>query len=85
MALYQNSAIYFQYTDICARSHSRCALEGDIFWDDDFLAAVDNHNVSYPVFVSSTTGEQDYSSVVGKYDTYTVMAIAYTPLFEINI
>lgn len=56
-------------TNICARSHSRCALEEDTIWDGDFLATVDNNNVTYPVFVSSSTGSQDYSGVVGKCNT----------------
>ncbi|XP_045201241.2 patched domain-containing protein 3-like [Mercenaria mercenaria] len=55
-----------KFSDVCARSHSRCAVEGNIFWDEEFFKAIDNNNVTYPVFVSSSAGGQDYSSVVGK-------------------
>ncbi|KAL4219932.1 hypothetical protein ACF0H5_020344 [Mactra antiquata] len=54
-----------KYTDICARVQSRCAVDGEMFWDPDFLAAVDLKQVTYPRFTTSSTGTSDYSSDLG--------------------
>ncbi|WAR27803.1 PTHD3-like protein [Mya arenaria] len=54
------------YNDICARAYGICAVDGSIFWNNEFLAAVDAGNVTFPVFVSSIVGNVYYNLNVDK-------------------
>ncbi|XP_060597853.1 patched domain-containing protein 3-like [Ruditapes philippinarum] len=53
------------FSDVCAISNSQCSLGGELFWDPDFLTAVDNNVVTYPEFNSTTKGTQNYARDVG--------------------
>ena len=38
------------YEDICARTLLGCSVDGDFFFSDSFLTALDNNSISYPLF-----------------------------------
>ncbi|XP_045201235.2 patched domain-containing protein 3-like [Mercenaria mercenaria] len=54
-----------RYSDICARVKNRCAVDGELFWDPEFLAAVDSNQVTYPRFTTSATGTTNFASDLG--------------------
>lgn len=54
-----------KYTEICARADNRCAVDGELFWNEEFLKSVDSDQVTYPRFTTSTTGTTDYASDLG--------------------
>ncbi|KAH3806527.1 patched domain-containing protein 3-like isoform X2 [Dreissena polymorpha] len=55
----------FTFKDLCAKAYGACALGGSIFWDADFLSAVGNRKVTYPMFRSSAVGMVNYASLAG--------------------
>ena len=55
-------------TDICAKSFSSCAIDGDVFVDSEFSTAANSGSVSYPYFVHSTRGPMYYEQIVGGAD-----------------
>ncbi|XP_045205429.2 patched domain-containing protein 3-like [Mercenaria mercenaria] len=59
-----------EFSDFCAITHTQCAVEGDLFWDTDFLLAVDNDNVTYPEFTTTKAGTQSYVSDIGGKQTF---------------
>ncbi|WAQ97511.1 hypothetical protein MAR_030201 [Mya arenaria] len=54
-----------KFSDLCVRAYDACAVDGSIFWDADFLTAVDHGTVSYPAFISTTVGSVNYASRLG--------------------
>lgn len=61
-ALYNGANIKF--SDFCANVNNNCAVEGDLFWSPEFLAAVVNKNVTYPIFTSPKLGAVSYASYI---------------------
>jgi hypothetical protein len=57
--------LIFQLTDICAKINQRCAIGGELFVDEEFIAAVDAKKVTYPEFNSSTRGVIYYAPRLG--------------------
>ena len=52
-------------SDICAKSFSSCAIDGDVFVDTEFSTAANSGPVSYPYFIHSTRGPIYYEQLVG--------------------
>ncbi|WAR27804.1 PTHD3-like protein [Mya arenaria] len=44
------------FNDICARAYGICAVDGSIFWNNEFLAAVDAGNVTFPSATTDANG-----------------------------
>lgn len=53
-----------KFSDICAISNHSCWVGGDIFWNEEFLLAVENKKVTFQVFPLST-GLYRYSPYIG--------------------
>ena len=56
---------HLKFSDVCAIAQSRCSVDGELFWDPDFLAAVDSDQITYPRFTTAAFGTTDYSSDLG--------------------
>ncbi|XP_053403808.1 patched domain-containing protein 3-like isoform X2 [Mercenaria mercenaria] len=54
-----------QFSEICAKAFSKCYIDGDIVWDADFITAVENDQLTYPVFLSPTFGPRYYAFNTG--------------------
>ena len=52
-------------SDICAKRYSNCAIDGDVFVDNEFSTAASSGPISYPYFIHSTRGPIYYEQLVG--------------------
>lgn len=59
-----------RFRDFCAVKQNLCVAEGELFWDPDFLRAVDNKKVTYPSFTTTSSGTRNYASDVGGKKTF---------------
>ena len=53
------------FSDICAAFYGECSVDGDLFFNAEFLTAVDSNSVTYPEFTITTSGSENYESNIG--------------------
>ena len=53
------------FSDICAAYYGECSVDGDLFFNVEFLTAVDSNSVTYPEFATTTSGSENYESNIG--------------------